>query len=377
MGRRIDQRNIQRGGCAAGTVAEDDSQELMDAINHANTRLIEGAEARSIGYVDVYAWIYDPDRYDNNGNLVIGDLVIDPFARAGAEDLVAQGALGLPSDSQGNFPGPTHAEKFGADIYGHPNTPPSGLIANEVLAAMNQYYETDIPLLTDKEIMILTGHNYGESTNNEITGITIDLTSNPQPGEVFRLTTHTVSSEGVSLDFRYYSRASYSWPDWGDSRWEVVQDWSSANWVEYSFSGPDSYYVSVHVVPQGEDSWGFGDPQGGFSVSVGGTIQITGITSDVTGTLHPGETVRVTIDAVGMIPGVPLNYRFFSRVGYGLDSETWGGNKWTIVQDWSQQNWVNYMFTAPGNYYLVGHIVPEGESWEFGDAQGGFNVTVE
>ena len=70
-----------------------------------------------------------------------------------------------------------------------------------------------------------------------------------------------------------------------------------------------------------------------------------------------------------------MQYRFYSRAGYG--QEDWGGNRWQIVQDWGAENEVEYMFFTPGNYYMVGHVVPEGESWEFGDAQGGFNVIVE
>jgi len=126
-----------------GTAGGEDTQEMLDAINHANSRLVTGAEARNIGIVDLFAWQNDPSRYDAEGNLLIGDLVID------LEAYVGDGGPGQ------------NAEKFGADVYLHPNTAPSALIANEVLAAMNmnEYYETNIPLLTDDEIVAISGYS--------------------------------------------------------------------------------------------------------------------------------------------------------------------------------------------------------------------------
>jgi len=41
------------------------------------------------------------------------------------------------------------------------------------------------------------------------------------------------------------------------------------------------------------------------------------------------------------------------------------------------ENSVEYSLPSPENYYLVGHAVPMGETWETGDLQGGFNIIVE
>ena len=47
-----------------------------------------------------------------------------------------------------------------------------------------------------------------------------------------------------------------------------------------------------------------------------------------------------------------------------------------VAQDWSGDNWYEYTFSDPGDYYLVGHVTVAGESWEVGDPQGGFNVSI-
>jgi hypothetical protein len=72
--------------------------------------------------------------------------------------------------------------------------------------------------------------------------------------------------------------------------------------------------------------------------------------------------------------GADINYRFFSRAGYGQPD--WGGNKWTIVQGYSLANSVMVTFDEPGIYFLVGHIEYPGETWAFGDPQSGIVVEV-
>jgi hypothetical protein len=119
--------------------------ELLNAIDHVNSRLEVGCETlRSWSYdiftMDLFTWQNDSSRYDAEGNLLIGDLVIDHFAYVGD---------GGPGQD---------AEKFSIDEVGHLNTAPSGLMANQVLAAMNEHYGTGIPLLTDDEIVAISGY---------------------------------------------------------------------------------------------------------------------------------------------------------------------------------------------------------------------------
>jgi hypothetical protein len=209
----------------------------------------------------------------------------------------------------------------------------------------------------------------------QITGVSSNLVANPQPGDEVRLTMHAVGPEGMNLAYRSSFRAGYGLPNWGGNSWEMIQDLSPANGIELRPESPGNYFLVGHVVPEG-GTWEFGDSQGGFNIVCGGDIQITGVTTELTSSPAPSQTFRFTLNATGP-KGVPLNYRFYSRAGYGLDPETWGGNKWKLVQDWSSNNSVDYTFPASGIYYLVGHVTAEGESWEFGDAQGGFNVIVK
>ena len=72
--------------------------------------------------------------------------------------------------------------------------------------------------------------------------------------------------------------------------------------------------------------------------------------------------------------GAILQFQFYYKSGYGL--EVWNRNKWQVVKEWSADNWVEYALPAAGNYYVVGHVVAEGETWRKGDPQGGFTVVV-
>lgn len=206
----------------------------------------------------------------------------------------------------------------------------------------------------------------------QITGITSDLAGNPKPGETFQLTINAVVPDGVNSVHRFYYKADYGTEAFAANPWEVVQEWSPVNEVDYTFSSPGNNYVVGHMVPEGE-AWQFGDAQGGFNVVTSGGIQIMAVTSDLVAVPAIGQTFRFTVNAVGP-EGVTLHYRFYYKDGYG--SSAWKTNTWQVVQEWSPVNWVDYSFADAGNYYLVCHVVPGGESWRAGDPQGGFNVNV-
>lgn len=205
----------------------------------------------------------------------------------------------------------------------------------------------------------------------QITGVTSNIGSSPEPGS-FRLALHAVGPDG--LEYRFFSRAGYDLiaEGWGGTKWVSVQDFSPVTWADYALSESDQYYASSHVVAAGE-SWESGDPQGGFSVLTADGIKITSVTSDLETNPHPGDTFRVTVEAVPP-EGVTLHYRFFFRAGYDLIAEGWGGTKWETVQDFSPVNWFDYTLPESGHYYLIVHVIAEGETWEAGDPQGGFSV---
>lgn len=130
---------------------------LQNAIAHANSRLIEGAATRGFAIVDLFGWGDDPGRYDALGNLSVGDLLILADA-ASTADLVPAGTPGAGAcNSQGMCAGPHHALHSISEDGIHPNTIMQGLVANAVLAALNAELNLDIALLSDDELIRLSG----------------------------------------------------------------------------------------------------------------------------------------------------------------------------------------------------------------------------
>jgi lysophospholipase L1-like esterase len=130
---------------------------LNAAIAHANARLIDGAAARGYRIVDWFGWADDPALHDADGNLLVGGLVIHPDA-ASAADLVPAGTPGAGAcNSAGLCAGPDHALHITAEDGIHPNTIGQALIANAILGALNTELGLDIPLLTDREMVQLSG----------------------------------------------------------------------------------------------------------------------------------------------------------------------------------------------------------------------------
>ncbi len=111
------------------------------------------------------------------------------------------------------------------------------------------------------------GFNVNLSGTLQITTATSNLIANPQPGEMFRVTIDTVGLEGGIPTYRFYYKAGYGTPAWHANQWQIIQDWSSTNWVETSFDAPGNYYIVGQVINAGE-TWADGDPQGGFNVVV-------------------------------------------------------------------------------------------------------------
>jgi hypothetical protein len=62
------------------------------------------------------------------------------------------------------------------------------------------------------------------------------------------------------------------------------------------------------------------------------------------------------------------------RAGYG--EPVWGGNKWTLVQDFGAMNSVAVLFNEPGIYFLACHAERAGEPWALGDPLTGIVVEV-
>jgi alpha-tubulin suppressor-like RCC1 family protein len=219
----------------------------------------------------------------------------------------------------------------------------------------------------------------------QVQGVTSSLEPDFELGSLFRFSTNAVGPEAKSLNYRFYYKAGYGTPEWDTNHWQMLQDWSPVNWVDTSFKAPGNYYVVSHAVADG-DTWVTGDPQGGFNVvvpsdvetnsdeTVSSEIQIKGVSSNLVSNPQPDETFRVSISAAGP-EDATLTYRFLYKAGYGTPE--WDSNEWEVLQDWNSIDWVDTSFAATGNYYVVGHAVAIGNTWETGDPQGGFNVVVE
>lgn len=139
-----------------GTAAEGaESQEIIDAINAVNDILIAGAAERGVATVDMFGFSLDTDRTNPDGSVNIGNLVIAQDSIATEDDLSPEGE-GL-CNSFGECALPSHALNFVAEDGIHPNTAIQGLIANQVIDALNTNYGYNVALLTDAEILSLTG----------------------------------------------------------------------------------------------------------------------------------------------------------------------------------------------------------------------------
>lgn len=155
--------DIIMGLIPPGTAAEGpESAEILEAISQANDLLIAGAAERGVVIIDLWAWTDPSAGYvDEFGNVTIDDLVIladsvaDPTPNG--EDLSAD-AAGL-CNSEGQCATQSHATKYISEDGIHPNTAIQALVANEMIKAINLTQGSDIQLLTNAEILEISGFN--------------------------------------------------------------------------------------------------------------------------------------------------------------------------------------------------------------------------
>jgi hypothetical protein len=131
-----------------GTAADGGrAHNVVDAIDRANALLMEGAAARGIPTVDLFATIVPGEDFQ------IGNVVIPFDSKASSADLVFAG--GGICNSAFWCAGPRHATKYRAEDGMHPNTIIQAQMANQVIAALNAVYGAGISPLTDEEILSL------------------------------------------------------------------------------------------------------------------------------------------------------------------------------------------------------------------------------
>ncbi len=136
---------------------------LIPAFAQINARLTVEVAARAalgqeIKIIDMWAFENDPDRFDESGNLLIGPFALAPDSKA---------SLDQTTGLRGKAPGApcTAGNRCSTLEYtlnmvchdeplGHPGTILQGLLANEVLKAINPWLTTPVELLSDTEIIL-------------------------------------------------------------------------------------------------------------------------------------------------------------------------------------------------------------------------------
>ncbi len=140
-------------GTAMGT-----NESVVAAIVNTNARIQLEAAARSIPTFDAWGFNQDPTKVNPaNGDLLIGGYAIPVDTAASVDDATSagssgQGVLGA-CDSDGNCGTLATTLKYLATDGLHPNTPPQGFIANEVIKALNANFGYSVTELTDQEIL--------------------------------------------------------------------------------------------------------------------------------------------------------------------------------------------------------------------------------
>ena len=141
-----------------GTASADDgSAAVLAGITEVNKILRAGARERDIAVVDLFGFATDRARSNADGSVTIAGNVLTIDSAATADHLVPADTAGAGAcNSSGRCAGPGHADHYRAEDGLHPNTLIQGLIANQVLKAINEHYDLDLALLSDDEIVALT-----------------------------------------------------------------------------------------------------------------------------------------------------------------------------------------------------------------------------
>ncbi|CAA0098251.1 Uncharacterised protein [BD1-7 clade bacterium] len=128
---------------------------ILDSIVYANKTLETAALKRGIPMVKMFDFAKNKD-----GGITVGDVTVALKGVAKSADLVPKGTQGAGKcRSDGLCAGPTHKSHFIADDELHPNTLVQAQMANQILNALNQGYQLNVPLLTEEEMLSLTNRS--------------------------------------------------------------------------------------------------------------------------------------------------------------------------------------------------------------------------
>jgi lysophospholipase L1-like esterase len=131
---------------------------VLDAILDTNNRIRDEAQQRGIPTIDVWAFNQDPVRtHPTTGETYIGGYTIPVDSVADADDAVPAGTPGSgvmgACRTDGRCGTLATTLNYVADDGLHPGSIAQGLVANEIIKALNMYFGYSIASLSDNEIL--------------------------------------------------------------------------------------------------------------------------------------------------------------------------------------------------------------------------------
>lgn len=134
------------------------TQAEIDGVAAVNARLEVEAAAKGVVVLDLLEWSFSGDNVNpETRDVTIGDVVVE-FASVAdrTTDMSAEGD-GVFCNFEGVCPLDSHASKYLAEDGIHLNTLMQGMLANEIIDAINGNFGYDIARLSDQELLDLVG----------------------------------------------------------------------------------------------------------------------------------------------------------------------------------------------------------------------------
>ncbi|WP_101758082.1 hypothetical protein [Oceanicoccus sp. KOV_DT_Chl] len=134
------------------------TQAEIDGVGVVNARLLTEAAAKGVVVLDLIEWTVSGENVDPiTGDVTIGNVVVEYGSVADRNtDLGVEGD-GVFCNFEGECPLDSHATKYLSEDGMHLNTLMQGMLANEIITALNSNFGHNIELLSDNELLSLVG----------------------------------------------------------------------------------------------------------------------------------------------------------------------------------------------------------------------------
>jgi hypothetical protein len=192
----------------------------------------------------------------------------------------------------------------------------------------------------------------------QITGLSSDQTQRLQVGDSVTFTATAMNSDGGDIYYRFDLIPNYGTDDYDpNNNWQTIQGFSTSSSCTHTFNTAGKYVVVVWASSTPNILTGAAPIIGG-SVTVGddGSVDITGLSMNITETLETGASVTFTADAISSV-AADLYYRFDLIPGYGI-GEYDPMNVYETIQDFSTSNTCTYTFNEANSYVLIARASP-------------------